>query len=239
MKINLIYHSGFSRELEKSILLFDWYRGELPEFQRRKDGEEKDYYIFATHSHSDHFSEKIFSLRKNGRRTHYILSSDIREKLPPSLSSDCSFLSPGESLSLSGLFVRAFFSTDLGAAFHVEIEGRSIFHAGDLNLWYWEGEPEEENLWQEKRYREEIRSYRDFLGGRTLDCAFLPLDPRLEKHALDGFLYFLEEISARAFIPMHYWDSASDAKAYLSDPRLSPWLDKIHFLKKTEEFTLQ
>ena len=67
----------------------------------------------------------------------------------------------------------------------------------------------------------------------------LRLSPAGPEHALDGFLYFLEEISARAFIPMHYWDAASDAKAYLSDPRLSPWLDKIHFLKKTEEFDLQ
>ena len=32
-------------------------------------------------------------------------------------------------------------STDEGVAFVVWAEGHSIYHAGDLNWWHWEGEP--------------------------------------------------------------------------------------------------
>ena len=31
MKITHIYHSGFVIELERTVLIFDWYEGDLPE----------------------------------------------------------------------------------------------------------------------------------------------------------------------------------------------------------------
>ena len=42
--------------------------------------------------------------------------------------------------------IRTLKSTDEGVAFLVEAEGKSIYHAGDLNWWYWEGEPLSWNL---------------------------------------------------------------------------------------------
>ena len=38
MKITYIHHSSFCVELENSILLFDYFKGELPEFNKDKIG---------------------------------------------------------------------------------------------------------------------------------------------------------------------------------------------------------
>ena len=53
MKVTYIYHSSFAVELEKSMLIFDYYgKGDLPE---RPAG--KQVYFLNSHSHPDHFSK--------------------------------------------------------------------------------------------------------------------------------------------------------------------------------------
>ena len=52
MKVTYIYHSSFAVELEKSMLIFDYYgKGDLPE---RPAG--KQVYFLNSHSHPDLFS---------------------------------------------------------------------------------------------------------------------------------------------------------------------------------------
>jgi L-ascorbate metabolism protein UlaG (beta-lactamase superfamily) len=109
----------------------------------------------------------------------------------------------------------------------VEAEGKLIFHAGDLNIWYWEGEPEEENLWQEKTYLEEIRKIKEAVGDRVIDLAFLPLDVRLESHAPDGFLAFLSEIPLKLAVPMHYWGEEQKMRACLDLKEMAAYADRI------------
>lgn len=50
MKITYLDHSGFAVEYKKYVLIFDWYKGKLPEFDS-----EKEIYVFSSHSHYDHF----------------------------------------------------------------------------------------------------------------------------------------------------------------------------------------
>ena len=57
MKITYLDHSGFAVEYKKYVLIFDWYKGKLPEFDS-----EKEIYVFSSHSHYDHFDRKIFEL---------------------------------------------------------------------------------------------------------------------------------------------------------------------------------
>ena len=56
MKITHIYHSGFVIELERTVLIFDWYEGDLPEFDP-----DKKVYVFVTHCKADHYSPRIWS----------------------------------------------------------------------------------------------------------------------------------------------------------------------------------
>ena len=55
MKVTFIEHSGFMVEMEQNVLLFDYYQGEIPSF----DGS-KTLYVFASHSHADHYDPAIF-----------------------------------------------------------------------------------------------------------------------------------------------------------------------------------
>ena len=57
LKITFIYHSGFAVETLDCTLLFDYYRGDIPEFAA-----EKPLYVFSSHQHADHFNFQIFDL---------------------------------------------------------------------------------------------------------------------------------------------------------------------------------
>lgn len=218
MKITHIYHSGFSVELSRSILLFDWYRGALPDFDRTKT-----LYVFVSHRHPDHYSEQIWKLRESFPQIHYILYKGIC-KNPP-----CPVLAvrSDESYTVRDLNLRTLLSTDEGVAFVATIEGHTIYHAGDLNLWYWQGE-EEANKWQTGTYKAQINK----LKGTVIDAAFLTLDPRQEHFATLGMEYFLKNISVRNVFPMHYWNEKQKAMAYLDTEALHPFREKIRFEEK-------
>ena len=76
------------------------------------------------------------------------------------------------------LKVEGFKSTDEGVAFWCSVDGLEIYHAGDLNHWYWDGEDPQWNKNMTKAYQKEISK----MHGRTADIAFLPLDPRLGEY---------------------------------------------------------
>ena len=73
MKVTYIYHSGFAVELEKSVLLFDYCEGELPQW-----GREKAVYVFASHEHKDHFTMKVLELDGKYENVRYIFGNDIK-----------------------------------------------------------------------------------------------------------------------------------------------------------------
>lgn len=104
-------------------------------------------------------------------------------------------------------------SNDSGVAFIVKTREGTIYHAGDLNDWYWEGEPETDNQRLTSAYRAEIRK----IKGMYFDVAFVPLDPRQEGHYADGILYFLENVDCNAIFPMHYWGDASVIKRFITE----------------------
>ena len=56
MKVTFLYHSSFLVELSQCTLLFDWYGGTIPAYDKSKP-----LYVFASHHHGDHYSPEIFS----------------------------------------------------------------------------------------------------------------------------------------------------------------------------------
>lgn len=217
MKITYISHSGFSVELEETILLFDYWKGELPEWDRRKR-----LLAFASHKHQDHFSLSVFQLAGSFEKFHYVLGNDIKlsanyllkKGLDPALLSRTSRLHPDETRDFSGIQVRTLPSTDAGLAFVVKAEGKSFYHAGDLNWWYWEGEPEAWLQAMEHDYKKQI----DKLAGEHFDAAFVPLDPRLgEKGYRLGMDYFLARVQADRVFPMHMWGEYGWIGRYLEE----------------------
>jgi hypothetical protein len=199
MRATFLDHSGFLVELPAVTLLFDWWKGELPPLRS-----DVPLLVFASHRHEDHFKREIFALDADG----FLLGKDIK---PRSLAhrgvsnetlERCVFLGGNETATpLPGVTVETLPSTDEGVAFLVTAEGETIFHAGDLNWWHWEGEDPGWNRNMEvnfKRYTEPLR-------GRRLDLAMLPLDPRLGEDGFRGPAYFLALADIRRFLPMHQW----------------------------------
>ena len=136
MKITYIHHSSFCVELEKNILLFDYFEGNLPDFDKNEK-----LYVFVSHNHSDHFSPVVFDSRANYKNIKYILSDDIKVKK----EEDIYFVKENETVYLDEMKIETLKSTDLGVAFIITVEGKTIYHAGDLNWWHWEGEIDSEN----------------------------------------------------------------------------------------------
>lgn len=196
MKITYIGHSGFAVELEDKILLFDYYKGELPVLDRSKR-----LYVFVSHRHGDHYNREILSFREKRENVTYIFSKDI---LTAKKAQEMGILrmKAEESLQIDDMQVRTLRSNDEGVAYLVRSGGRTIYHAGDLNWWHWEGEPEEDNRYMEASYKEEIAK----LAGVRIDVAFVVLDPRQEEQFYWGFDWFMRHTDTRLGVPMHMWE---------------------------------
>ena len=281
MKITHIYHSGFLVEMENSLLLFDWYKGTLPELDA-----DKTLYVFCSHSHPDHYSRKIWELQNSHPNVIYILDEGIEDaathpesrvitvsprkayaifpdgsfcplnteagtthsestagEKPAQASSESS--GSGSSYTEPVMVIRTLVSTDMGVAFYVETEEKRIYHAGDLNVWFWNDEPMEDNLASEKKCRGEMQFLADQLrsaadqgngdsAGSLIDVAFVPLDPRLEEHAPRCIEAFMEILGAETVFPMHYWSRLDETRLYLNDKRISAYTPVICFDSQKE-----
>lgn len=214
MRVTFIHHSAFLVESDSAALLFDWWKGELPAIAPGVP-----LYVFASHRHEDHFKPEIFALDDGRRDVRFILGHDIKLS-PRNLSSwgvsrstaeKCQNLRGGESLELPHAKVEALSSTDEGEAFLVTVDGRTVFHAGDLNWWHWEGE---DKAWN-NNMAANFKRYAEPLRGRKIDLAMLPLDPRLEEAGFWGVKYFLDLADIRRFLPMHQWGGFRFTRKFL------------------------
>lgn len=223
MKICYINHSCFLVELDKAVLLFDYYSeglaedGIVPGLSVLEKAVEKPIYVFVSHKHRDHFDRRVFDLEHICPCVTYIISKDARmnEKymrrigIPESAWQKIRYVGKNERYvfadNVEDVVVTTLASTDAGVAFVVQAEGKTIYHAGDLNWWSWKGETEAEAIDMEQRFKQEI----DKLRGITIDVAFLPLDPRQEEQFYRGFDYFMRNTDTRLAYPMHFWGDHS------------------------------
>ena len=209
MKVTYLNHSGVLVEFKDHYCIFDYYRGELPLLDKKKD-----VIVFCSHSHNDHYNSFIFDLLdKKGMRYQAILANDISDENRLSKIKH-SFVVPDKCYQFDGgIQVETLLSNDSGVAFIVSTDEGVVYHGGDLNDWYWEGEPEEENLELRTIYHTEIGK----IKGRHFDVAFVPLDPRLEAHYADGLLYFLESVDCDSVFPIHYWGDPSVIQRFITE----------------------
>ncbi|NLI92840.1 MAG: MBL fold metallo-hydrolase [Peptococcaceae bacterium] len=217
IKIQYIYHSGFRIETEKHIFIFDYFQGQVVLG-------DKQTIVFSSHSHPDHYNPVIFSWQNDKPDIHYVLSHEI-SSVPKGVN--VSFLSPYEEIVIGDVYIKAFGSTDLGVSFLVRCHGLSLFHAGDLNWWYWWRDIPEEITKAELLFKEEIAK----MKGQKIDIAFFPVDQRLEHHYCTGADYFIQEIGPQYLVPMHFGDDLTTPVTYAEKMKDSP----TKVIKITEE----
>ena len=209
MKITYINHSGFLVETENCYYVFDYYKGEMPRLDKSKE-----VVVFCSHFHQDHFNPKIFEILDDmGMNYQAVLAKDISKKKYPAGVKVTTAYHDQTYILDNGTQVSTLLSTDSGVAFIVKTSEGMIYHAGDLNDWHWEGETEADNRHMTSMYRAEI----DKIKGAHFDAAFVPLDPRQEKHYADGMLYFLKHVDCNAVFPMHYWNEPSFIDRFITE----------------------
>lgn len=209
MTITYINHSGFLLETSEAYFLFDYYKGELPTLDVKKP-----LVVFASHRHPDHFNSAIFDIITEHPDTMYVLDKDTpfrwraKRYQEQGINLENKIIAvrknTEQEISLSNqkkLEIKTLKSTDTGVAFLIQFEGKNYYHAGDLNLWIWEGETKQYNDNMRKAYYAEMEK----LKGLEIDVAFVPLDPRLEGHAFEGMKIFLEYTDTKMAFPMHFW----------------------------------
>lgn len=219
MKVTYLSHSGFLIEMEDAYFLFDYYKGKLPAMDKHKK-----CFVFVSHSHYDHFKKSIFELRDDFPGIHYVISDDV----PVEKEEDILLMGPNEDREVDGCKIHTLRSTDEGVAFLLHYEGKTIYHAGDLNWWHWEEESVAYNTLMRRNYQREINK----LQGEKIDVAFVPVDPRLNEQYCWGIDYYMKQTDTKKVFPMHFWGNYGIVDRLLAEKCTQDYAYKICRLAK-------
>ncbi|MDK2807529.1 MAG: hypothetical protein PWP24_262 [Clostridiales bacterium] len=212
MQITYIGHSGFLVEGDSFDLIFDYYRGTLPPLRM-----DVPKWVFVSHHHEDHFNPAIFDWKATYPLLEYVISSDVALRSKENLAEDIHMVKGRESYlfhqSGSEIEVKTLKSTDCGVAFLIACNGRTIYHAGDLNLWIWEGETKQYNNDMKARFDREM----EILKGQKIDVAFVPLDPRQGKDYDKGIEALINTAKLENVFPMHFWNKKGTVARFIKE----------------------
>ncbi|WP_448819978.1 MBL fold metallo-hydrolase [Cetobacterium sp.] len=238
LKIYYIYHSCFVVETRNYVIIFDYFKNPV---KNEKDeislnekilNTKKKVLVFSSHSHYDHFNKDIFSWENKFGIIEYILSSDISfgDELQ-----NCHKISENETFVKDRVRTKAYGSTDLGVSFLVEADGIKIFHAGDLNWWYWKDDTPDEEKYMREYYQRIVKEINE---NKEIDIVFFPIDPRLEEFCYLGGEYFAESVKPKIMVPMHFDENFYICKEFKE--RIARFnvegaiIEKTNFLLKLE-----
>jgi L-ascorbate metabolism protein UlaG (beta-lactamase superfamily) len=220
MKLTYIYHSCFAIEGDDWTIIIDFYKdtegsihhGYVNDVLLNRTGR---LYVLSSHAHIDHFNKQILTWKAQHQDTIYVLSKDIldRGKAKPA---EAHFIDKLESYEDELVKITAFGSTDIGISFLIEVEGKRIFHAGDLNNWHWKDESTPEEVAESERFfLSELSVISENIT--HLDVAMFPVDRRLGTDYMRGAEQFLTAIQVDKFSPMHfgkYYESAAAIQSF-------------------------
>ena len=237
-KVYYLMHSSFLVELDDRYLLFDYfnkavvadtiyYHGSLPELSA-----DKKLYVFASHSHKDHWGIELLHLADGRDNVKFILSKDIRlgrnylerNGFDISIKEKIQFVKPLAKYQVDDMEINTLRSTDAGVAFVINVLGKRIYHAGDLNWWNVEGRGE---LYGEVYGREYKRALKP-LYNKHIDVAFVVLDPRMgEDGYYLGLDYFIKNFECDHIFPMHMWGDYKWIERFKNRPDIVTLKDRI------------
>ena len=189
----------------------------MPEFDPAKK-----LLVFASHSHLDHFNREILKLADVYPDVEYIFPKDIGIAKKEQRVSE-HFMRKRDEITVGDTKVKSLRSTDEGVAFLVRCEDRIIYHAGDLNWWYWEEEDDAYNRMMRGDYQKEIET----LAGEKIDLAFVVLDPRQEEQFYWGFDWYMRHTDTKIVFPMHMWKQYEVQDRLIGMEVSEPYREKI------------
>ncbi|MFA5561413.1 MAG: MBL fold metallo-hydrolase [Eubacteriales bacterium] len=226
MKVTFIHHSGFFVNQGPTCFLFDYRKGPLPEPL------EIPLFIFVSHGHGDHFTPAIFEYGKRWKSVRWILSDDIDlTNVPAALMPYVTVVRADKHYSVSlgdtDISFSTLRSTDIGVAYLLRSADKRLYYAGDLHLWLWR-----ENLQEDRNMQAAFEKEVEKLRGLTIDAAFLPLDPRQENDAFLGLDYTVRLADIKRIYPMHCWQKFKIIGDLLAAPCSEPYRSKICHIRQ-------
>lgn len=216
MTLRYIFHSGFLIETARCILVFDYWM-DPADVMSEYINTCKHVYMFSSHFHEDHFTKAIFEWKESIHDITYILSKDILKRRRAQREDADVWMAKGAVWEDENLKVIATGSNDSGVSWIVEIERKTIFHAGDLCNWYArflvDGAPEGEifseefgqyinPVAEEKRFLGELKDIRKIT--ESFDIVMFPVDGRIGNGYTLGGRQFIDRFKVGMFVPMHF-----------------------------------
>ena len=229
-------HSGFAVDIGNDFLIFDYYLDHSEDNKRSLSSgviepseiKDKKVYVFVSHRHPDHFNPVILSWKEQIPNIHYFLSYDIPKKYHQEWTSIMTYNDTYQDQNLS---IKTFKSTDEGIAFLINVDGVSIYHAGDLNWWHWNGEPKSWNNNMAAQFKREV----ELIKNHPIDIAFLTADPRQENAEFMGMEWFLNQVDVKIAFPMHFENDYSIMDRIKNKADSSPVFKKVKTISKRGE----
>ena len=230
VSVRYIYHSCFMVETESLLLVFDYWKDDASgTLHRRLSEKHKPVYVFASHFHEDHYQPEILTWKNGlGEPVSLLLSYDIVKRRGVDKSLLKAVLRPGVAFQDEYLKVMPFRSTDIGVAVAVWLpDGTVVFHAGDLNNWYFPDDPSHLKVSvkeMEGLFLSVVREVRKKCG--RVDYLMFPVDSRLGAEMCRGLSQWLKQVPTGHVYPMHCWEAESEvAEALVPLQDLYPGLE--------------
>lgn len=230
--ITYIHHNCFILKEPSRTLLFDYPddRFLTPGMREAVTNELRGSkaFIFASHSHQDHFNPQLLNLAKIASQATFILSKDIIKRHPQfGKVENCLIVKPSEAYELEKMGIRTFPSNDLGVAYLIQSNELTVYFGGDLAKWSWDDFTPKERRWMEEHFQKTIET----LAKQPIDIAFENTDPRLPNWS--GAAEFLHTVKPKLFIPMHTFGDLDSLGRFMKD--LGPTESKIFQYRETGE----
>ncbi|MDO5712877.1 MAG: MBL fold metallo-hydrolase [Tissierellia bacterium] len=198
MKVTFVRHSCYTVELKNHFLIFDYIGGPLNIPKGKK------IIWVVTHGHKDHYNKDIFTFHGE---IQYVISNDIVDDLS---KYQVTWVEPDGVYSLDDVLIKTYGSTDEGISIYLQVEGKGIYHSGDLNYWIWPRYSQKDIEQMEIDFTKEVNKVKD----EIIDIAMIIVDPRLkDDYSLAGS-YYLKTLNAKYFFPLHMWGEFSLSKRF-------------------------
>ena len=209
-----IYHSCFVVENDDVIVIFDYWKDPLGYLHDILADTQKTVYVFISHFHEDHYNPEILKWGRGDERIHIcprlMLSYDTVRKRRVQRTLVRDIMNPERFYEDEHIRANYYRSTDIGVSIAITFsDGSTLFHAGDLNNWYFEnGDNLKVSLDEmEGMYMAVVRMVRADIP--HFNHVMLPIDPRLESNMLRSSMQWLNKIYTDNFYPMHFWNQYS------------------------------
>ena len=202
-------HSGWTVRTPRHILVFDYYKyGKCPDDAGILNGhilsedlKGKNVYVFSSHDHNDHFDPStIFSWETGNDAIKYVFGFDPSKsriyRRKAYAGPAFSFVPENSQQQVGDLKITTLKSNDTGEGFLIEVDGLTIFHAGD-----------HANLNEE--VQEDYQNQINYIAGKStkVDIAFLPVTGCpvrwSPESVMDGFFYVVDKLNPTVVFPMH------------------------------------